>query len=227
MEQALVQLPHALVGALALAAFWRTALSVKGSPAHRRRGRLYLLLLAPLLASVLPIMLAALAERGPVALVQLAYLALVVAAAGWTAWRAIRDRGDPEAFRGPVFRALACALTGMACLLMVMGIATQNLMAFGFSVIGIVYGGAMLGFLGSDPAPGWSLRWHLNGVALLFAATHASFAGLVLRKLRPDWDGEVLHGLTQFGVIALAWFGRQWLAARYERRAPATPGLPA
>lgn len=219
MDHPLVYLPHVTVGAAVLITFWRSMLSRKGSPAHRRHGRVYLILLAPLLVSILPIVLLAARREGPVRIVQLVYLGLLVAAAGWTAWRAIRDRGDPAAFRGPVFRLLAVALSGMACLLLVMGIATQNLMAFGFAVVGIVYGGAMLGFLGSDPAPGWWLRWHLNGIALLFAATHASFTGLVLRRLRPDWDGEVLHGLAQFGVIALAWFLRQWLAARYETRA--------
>lgn len=207
----LTYLPHVVVGSAILAAFWAALTSRKGSPSHRRRGRIYLALLVPLLVSVVPITLKAAAEEGPVRLVQLFYLSLVVAAAGWTAWRAIRDRRDATRFRGPVFVGLAVALTGMAVLLMVMGIVTQNLIAFGFSTVGIVYGGAMLGFLGRTPGPDWWKHWHLNGIALLFAATHASFLGLVLRTVRPDWDGEVLHGLTQFGVIAFAWFLRQWL----------------
>ena len=74
----------------------------------------------------------------------------------------------------------------------------------------------MLGFLRRRPSPDWWRQWHLNGVARLFAATHASFSGLVIRTLRPAWDGEVLHGLTQFGVIALAYFFRQWLSWQYE-----------
>ena len=216
MSDMLVYTPHIIVGSAALLLFWMTLLVRKGSAVHRRNGRIYLLLLIPLLASVVPITLRSLVVDGPVRIVQLLYLSVIVSAAGWTAWRAIRDKRDPDAFRGPVFVVLACMLSGMAALLMVSGIATQNLMAFGFSVIGIVYGGAMLGFLRRRPSPDWWRQWHLNGVALLFAATHASFSGLVIRTLRPAWDGEVLHGLTQFGVIALAYFFRQWLSWRYE-----------
>ncbi|MEZ5931335.1 MAG: hypothetical protein R3F54_05195 [Alphaproteobacteria bacterium] len=219
MSSVLAYLPHILVGTAILLTFWATLLSFKGSIHHKRRGRLYLLLLIPLLASVVPITLRAAAEEGPVRIVQLLYLSVVVAAAGWTAWRAVRDRDDLQAFRGPIYVGLALVLSAMAVLLLVMGIVTQNIMAFGFSIIGIVYGGAMLGFIGQAASQNWWLHWHLNGIALLFAATHASFTGLVLRTLNPAWDGEVLHGLTQFGVIALAYFFRQWLSWRYEAAA--------
>jgi uncharacterized membrane protein len=104
MDEVLVVGPLVAVGALALAAFWATLLSRKGSRSHRRRGRVYLLLLPPLIASVVPI--AAREGADPVRLAQLAYLALVVATAGWTAWRAVRDRAEPARFRGPVFRGL-------------------------------------------------------------------------------------------------------------------------
>ncbi len=219
MSGAMTYLPHMIVGFAILSAFWSTLLSRKGSPHHRRRGRIYMLLLLPLLVSVIPITIRAAAEEGAVRIVQLLYLTVVVAAAGWTAWRAIRDRNDVDAFRGTVYIGLAVVLSVMALMLLVLGIVAQNITAFGFSVIGIVYGGAMLGFLRQPARPGWWLAWHLNGIALLFAATHASLTGLVLRTLRPDWDGEVLHGLTQFGVIALSYFLRQWLGWRYEANA--------
>jgi hypothetical protein len=74
----------------------------------------------------------------------------------------------------------------------------------------------MLGHLGRDPYEGWWLRWHLNGVCLLFAATHASFSGLVLGRLVPAWEGDVLHGLTQFGAVATAYLLRQWMEQRYR-----------
>ena len=221
MSDLLVYGPHILVGAAALFFFWRTLLTVKGSAPHRRNGRRYLLLLVPLLATTVLFALQALAVEGPVRVVQLVYLVLVVAAAGWTAWRAIRDRATPERFTGPGFRALAVGLTGMGVLLMVMGIVTGQVLPFGFAMIGVVYGGAMLGQIGRPLRGGWWLGWHLNGVALLFAATHASFVGLVLRHLVPAWEGEVLHALTQLGTIAFAYGLRQALGWRYEGR-----GLP-
>ncbi len=218
--------PHVAMGVVVLYLFWRTLLSVKGGAVHRRHGRWYLLVVVPLLLSVLPIMLKAVADEGPVKIVQLVYLGIVFGAAAWTAWRAVKDKREPDRFRGPVFKALGGALVAFGALLMVMGIATHNLLAFGFSTIGIVYGGAMLGFLGREAEADWWRAWHLNGVCLLFAATHASFVGLVLRTLRPEWDGAVLHAMTQLGTIAFAYLLRQALGWRYMgRRAPAA--LPA
>ena len=71
-------------------------------------------------------------------------------------------------------------------------------------MIGVVYGGLMLGHVGRAASEDWWLKWHLNGVCLLFAATHASFVGLVARTLMPGLAGQEMHALTQLGVIALA-----------------------
>jgi hypothetical protein len=105
---------------------------------------------------------------------------------------------------------------------MLRALAAGDALMLGFSAIGVVYGGAMLGFLGREPEPGWWLRWHLNGVALLFAATHASFVGLLARSLWPEGAGEPMHALTQIGTIAVAYGFRQWLGVRYDgfRRRP-------
>src|SRR5215475_12705385 len=110
---------------------------------------------------------------------QIGYLALVLGTAGWTAWRAVRDRNAPHRFRGAVFRTLAVAMATCGAGLLVLGILKAKVLIVGFAVIGIVYGGAMLGELARPAAVGWWLNWHLNGIALLFAATHASFVGLV------------------------------------------------
>jgi hypothetical protein len=121
-----------------------------------------LAVLLPLLLSVLPISIARISEDGPVKLIQLVYLSIVVGAAGWTSWRAVKDKNDPDRFRGIVFRILGTALLGLGVLLMVVGIASSNVLAVGFSSIGIVYGGAMGGFLGRRVAADWWLTWHLN-----------------------------------------------------------------
>ena len=113
----------------------------------------------------------------------------------------MRDRGAPERFRGPAFRGARrwrWPLCGSG--LMVIGILKGDVLAVGFAVIGIVYGGAMLGELGRPPALDWWLNWHLNGVSLLFAATHASFIGLLARNLAPGLAGEAMHALTQLGT---------------------------
>jgi hypothetical protein len=84
----------------------------------------------------------------------------------------------------------------------------------------------MLGFLGRDPTAQWWLDWHLNGVALLFAATHASFIGLIARHGLPGLAGEIMHGLTQLGTIAFAYGFRQWLGWRYSQVAAAAAAPP-
>ncbi|SRR5579871_754410 len=217
--------PHVLVGGLALAFYGRTALAAKGSRPHRRWGRFYLVILFPLLASVVPISLHP-SGGDPARIVQILYLGLVLGTAGWTAWRAVRDRSSPERFRGPVFRTLAVAMAAGGTALMAIGIVKGNVLTVGFAVIGIVYGGAMLGELGRPATPDWWLNWHLNGVALLFAATHASFVGLLMRSAVPDHAGESMHALTQLGTIAFAYGLRQWLGRRYgylSEREPTAP----
>ena len=201
-----------LAGLFALALYWRALLAAKGSRPHRRWGRIYLLMLLPLLASVVPVSLH-LGQGNPARMAQIVYLSLVLGTAGWTAWRAVRDRGAPERFRGPAFRALAVAMAACGSGLMVIEIVKGDQLAVGFAVIGIVYGGAMLGELGRPPAPDWS-SWHLNGVSLLFAATHAIHraAGAQLRA-RPRGRGDACADPTRHNRVRL--WPRQWLGHRF------------
>jgi hypothetical protein len=217
---------HSVAGTALLVFYWRTLLSRKGSGDHRRLGRIYLVLLVPLMISIVPITLDQARQQGAARLLQLAYLGLVVATAGWTAWRAVVDRRDPDRYRGPAFRTLAALLFAAGIALLVVGIARSNVLTVGFAAIGVVYGGAMLGFLGRKPAAQWWLDWHLNGIALLFAATHASFIGLLARHALPGLSGEVMHGLTQLGTIAFAYGFRQWLGWRYGQFAGPVVGQP-
>ena len=217
--------PHLVIGAIVLCLFWGTMAVVKGSAVHKRLGRLYLLSLAPVLISVVPISLYLAQRTDPAHLFTLAYLALVVATAAWTAWRAIRDRNASQAFRGWTFRLLACAMFASGAVLLVLGAILQRPLTIGFSAIGLVYGGAMLLELEHPPQPLWWKAWHINGISLLFVATHASFVGIVARTLWPSLAGEAMHTLTQLGVLTLGlalriWLGRRYLSAR-SRQTPA------
>lgn len=210
--------PHIMVGGVVMACFWGALLTRKGSPPHKAFGRSYLLLLAPVLASVVPITLYFAERADPARVFQLGYLALVVVTAGWTAWRAIRDRSAPERFRGPAFRTLAVLMFASGAALLAVGIALARPLAIGFSALGLVYGGTMLWELARPPsAERWKI-WHLNGVSLLFAATHASFVGIVARTLLPAFAGETMHIVTQLGTISFAFALRFWLVRRYAPR---------
>ena len=220
--------PHIAIGVLLVVAYWRTLLSPKGSTSHRRAGKLCLLLLVPLLTSTVPLIIHE-SARGAARVVQLLYLTLVVVTGAWTAWRAIRDRHCCERFTGPVFCALGAAMFISGMTLLTLGIVTENVLTVGFSMIGVVYGGAMLGFLGRSPMHGWWLDWHLNGICLMFAAFHASFVGLAFRVAWPTSEGPTMHTLTQLGTLTIAYALRQWLGRRYDQylRTPSEPRLSA
>ena len=206
---------HVITANPVLILFWRALLTRKGSRDHKRAGRLVLILLGPLLLSVAGVTWTLGREGGPARVFQLAYLGLVVVTAGWTAWSAIRNRRDPERFRGPVFRLLATSFFASGVALLAVGVVRASVLAVGFSVMGIVYGGAMLGFPGCPVEAGWWLHWHLNGAALLLAAVHASFVSLLLRTALPESSGETVHALAQLGTIAFAYGFRQWLGHKY------------
>jgi hypothetical protein len=143
----------------------------------------------------------------------------------WLCWRAIRDRGDPARFAGPVFRVLATAMTLAGIFYASVGIRLANPMTFGFALIGLVFGMAMWRFaLRGPPGPRWWIGWHLNGVCLLFAATHDSFFSLGLRRLVPELQGDGMRHLVFYSVLALAIGARLWLGRKYLAHGGRAPG---
>ena len=97
---------HVAAGTVALAAYWTAGLAKKGSPLHRRAGQVFLLAMAGILASGVPLVLAALAKGHANAAAFLGYLLLLVAQGCWSAWRAVRDRRTPQKYFSPVFWTL-------------------------------------------------------------------------------------------------------------------------
>ena len=207
---------HAAAGMVALAAFWSAAMLRKGSTAHRRAGRIYLLAMVGILASI-PLIAAVLLMHGEyLQVVRLPYVMLIASTAAWVAWRAIRDRLDPARFSGRVFRLLAFAMIASGLVFLAIGMKVGNAMTIGFALVGLAFGGAMLAFARRGPAgPRWWLAWHLNGVCLLFAATHDSFLSLGLRSLVPQLQGEALRYLIFYSVLGLAIGARFWLGRKY------------
>ena len=214
---------HIAAGMVALTAFWSAALLRKGSKAHRRAGRIFLLAMVAILASI-PLIAAALLMQGEyLQVVRLPYVMLIASTAVWVAWRAIRDRQEPARFTGRVFRLLAFAMIASGLVFFGIGVRVDNFMTIGFALVGLVFGGAMLAFALRGPAsPRWWLGWHINGVCLLFAATHDSFLSLGLRSLLPQLQGESMRYLIFYSVLGLAIAARIWLGWKYL--APARSG---
>lgn len=80
---------------VALVGFWSAALMKKGSPRHRALGKVYLLAMATIVATALPITVEyAVFRRQPLSALFLAYL---MALTGNAAWRAGLARGHRQA----------------------------------------------------------------------------------------------------------------------------------
>ena len=88
----LIRWTHVAAGTLALLGFWLNAALRKGSPLHSRVGEGYLLVMAVVMATALPIAWQAFANDEPVRGVFLAYLVVITATPTWLAWRAISSR---------------------------------------------------------------------------------------------------------------------------------------
>ena len=176
-----VVLAHIAVGSVALVFYWAALLQRKGSPGHKRAGRLFLAALAATALSVGPVILSRAAAFDPGDVVKLVYLDLCLLTAGWILFRAIRLRRDPAAFRSRAFLALGAALAALGLVVLAAGLAAgQPLTAF-FSWIGLVLGGAMVRFArrAGPLHPNWWLSWHLNAMALLFNAVHGTLLWVI------------------------------------------------
>ena len=76
----IIRSTHGLIGVLALATFWIAGLSRKGSPLHKLAGKVYLVTMAAILATTLPMAIIILA-RGVKVAPFLFYLIVITATA--------------------------------------------------------------------------------------------------------------------------------------------------
>jgi len=148
---------HVVLGFFVLLLYWTPLLARKGSALHKRVGTWFFMALAPIVASVVPIVLFDLDRRGPAAFVQILYLALCIGTVSFTAWNASRCKNDLVRFRSTAFVILAVGMAASGCSLLAIGLATHSGLPIVFSTIGIGYGTAMLRFyrLGLHVQPRW------------------------------------------------------------------------
>jgi uncharacterized membrane protein len=221
----LVKAAHFGIGVLALATFWLSGLSRKGSPVHRASGKLYLLAMTGILLSAAA-MLPGFAERQhPVASAFLAYLLVITGTSVWCSWRAIRDKHDWVRYTGPVYRALM-ALNGLSGLgIAYLGLFVTNQMALiftAFSLIGLINAVRMWHFSRNAPAdPRWWLKQHFGAMIGNGVATHIAFLSIGLPKLLPMLSGPLLQNLAWLAPLTLSVVAGIYLNRKYapKRRA--------
>jgi hypothetical protein len=219
-----VNISHILLGFFVLAFYWVPLLSRKGGPVHRRWGKVYFWLLAPILISVVPILLLGKDRMEPASFVQIIYLTICLGTVGFTGWRAIRQKDCWSRFCDRIFGALGFLAFAGGCGLLAIGIGTGAGLAVVLSSIGIVYGGLILHsyFWVLVPDPRWPLIWHASAVSMLFSATHGSVSAVVWKSFFGPGEGDNVQIVTQTACLVLALAMRLWVVRRFDL--PILPG---
>lgn len=197
---------HILVGTTALAFYWATLLTRKGSAPHRAAGRRFSITLLAVAASVGPLLLLGPGAAQPAYVVQFAYLASSLVAVTVVGWTAIRWKGSLERFRGAHFKAMGPLLFVMGGITLTAGLSGGDPLAIVLSWVGLAYGAAMMRFawMRAPAHPLWWLNWHLNAVCGLFTAVHGTVFFVLWRWLvAPEAPPEVAAAF-HVGVLAVA-----------------------
>ncbi len=214
-----ILLIHAIAGSSALVSFWFAASFKKGSRPHVRAGRIYLLSMCLVLLTTIPIIFHYYFQDDWRRMITVLYLFFVTIAAVIMTFFSIRKRKNVDSYRNILFKGFAFFMIGFG--LFIFYLSTQSplivkkILMFSFSTLGAVIGFGMLQLAYAKIIDKkWWLRQHLNGVMIAFAATHASFLGLGLRKLVPVFSGDWMHTATQTGVILVAYLLRIYLGKK-------------
>jgi len=227
---------HVLAGVVALVGFWSAALMKKGSPRHRTLGKAYLLAMAAIVVTALPITVEfALFRQQPLTALFLAYLMALTGNASWLAWRAVTDKRDWKALvKRPGWHLSLWPMLLLALVVLVTGVQQRQMLFVGFSIIGLWAGWRMLKFARRGPArPDWAFRQHYQSMLGAGIATHVAFLSI---GMRPLW--QWLYGHTPVpallielfpwampvvvALIAAAWLNRKYGGRRVARRASGT-----
>lgn len=212
---------HVGAGSVALATFWLAAVLRKGSPRHRFVGRAYLLAMATVIVSGIPLAVKRLLDGHPVTAAFLGYLLLIVGTTVWLAWRAIRDRQAPQRYLGRAYQALAIANPLAGAGILALGIAVGHPLLIGFSLIGLVSGFDMWRRRRVIPTqPRWWMEEHYGAMVGNGAATHIAFLAIGLPRLLPQVSGSALFYAAWFAPVALSVVAKLWLDRKYRIAVP-------
>ena len=126
--------------------------------------------------------------------------------AAWVARRSIACKDNLPGYRNYTLIGLAALLTAFGIFLLFLSIKGGSFLYSFFACTGITLAGSMWHLIvARNVKPNWYLVQHLNGVALLFAATHASFLRFGLTKLIPVIpDTQEFNTVAQTSVILFA-----------------------
>jgi hypothetical protein len=192
-------------------------MSRKGSPLHRGSGKLYLSSMMGVLSTACVITVVFFLRGRTGSGVFLGYLCVITATACWTAWRAIRDKRDPSAYFGRIYKGLAWLSIASGLAAFGFGVALGSMLLMTFCWIGVVAGVQMLGSVRAHAenrlrgGARWWLREHYSAMLANGVATHIAFFNIGLARLLEPFGMQAPQLLAWMAPVAVAIAAGSWL----------------
>ena len=226
-------LPHVIAGTAALILFWINALAPKGTAAHRRFGHAYLIAMAVVLLTGIPLTVHLIVQGHVITGTFLGYLLLLVAWSCLNSVRSIRCRHDRKRFYDLGHLVAAAILAVAGIIVMVVGIRSGSaLILVPFGAIGPLSAFGALRDRGRvEFARNWWLKEHYGATIASGIATHIAFAQIGLARLLPG-DAQLAQMLSWLlplviGIAAIMVLNRRYRPATATMKPVIEPaGIP-
>lgn len=210
---------HVAGGAVALIAFWIPALTRKGSPLHRKAGRVYVRGMSVILATSLPLSLVSFVRGNWIGGTFLLYLFVITGAALYTGTRALKSKAGPSHLITPTYIAMAWSLVIGGVAVMIVGLATKTWLLAGFSLIGLTSGPSALAFIRKPPTdPKFWWYEHFGGMIGTGIAAHVAFLNFGAQRLIPGFNLGDWGMLAWFAPVVIGVVASNRLEAHYRAR---------
>ena len=217
---ALLVLAHIGVGTLALISFWIAGFARKGSPLHKRAGKVYLLAMLGILLTAIP-MAGVFFARGRTGIgVFFAYLVVITGTTVWLSWRAIRLKRELQLFYNARYRQVAVGNLAAGAAVLAIGLSLGSMLLATFCWVGVFLGIGMLRQARKLPAaPNWWLKEHYGAMLGNGVATHVAFLGIGMNGFLASFGLPWLQLLPWIAPIAVAVIAGFYLDRKYAPKA--------
>lgn len=169
-------------------------LTRKGSRMHRRTGKVFLVSMAVVIVTGIPLSLRVLLLGQWVSGTFLLYLLVITATAVGTAWYALQFKHEPARYFGTGYRAVAWLNIAVGATVLGLGAWFQVWLLVVFSCIGLFAGFDTLWALRrTEREPNWWLYEHLGGMIGGGIAAHVAFGAFGLRRIWPAYARLCRH----------------------------------
>jgi len=218
---------HVAGGVVALISFWVPALTRKGSPLHRKAGRVYVRAMSVVLATALPLSVASFIRGNWVVGTLLMYLIVITGTALYSGLRALKSKAGPQHYITPTYVALVWATLLGGVTVLVVGVATKTWLLAGFSFIGLTIGPSALRFMRHPPDdPRYWWYRHLGGMIGSGIASHVAFLNFGAQRLIPGFDLGDWGMLAWFTPVVVGLVASARVEAHYRARFAAARAVP-